>query len=178
MADPTAAYVGNMGSSYYGVDCLAVTQDGASVIVGNSDSTNVFSIDTATYAVTPMPIASGAYPVGVTITSSPYNMIFQDDAPASQLCVSSKTGVFQWTVMSGPYTGMTYNGMLNVYNGGTMFWSKPGASQYVYVYYDPNGHTAWGYIYDFTTGVYSSLYDSNTLNDPATCATSVPHPPV
>ena len=50
-----------------------------------------------------------------------------------------------------------------------MFWSEPGAAQYIYTYYDPNNHTAWGYLYDYTTGLYSSLYDGNTLNDPPGC---------
>ncbi len=178
MADAEAAYVGYVyGNAYFGVDCLTVTPDGRSIIVGNSDPTNVYSVDTATYAVTAIPIGEYYYPMGVAIASG-YNMVFQDDAPASQLCVSSQTGAFEWTVMSGPYAGTFYKGTLSAYNGGTMFWSQPGASQYVYVYYDPNGHMAWGYLYDYTTGVYSSLYDSNTLNDPATCGAGVPPPPV
>jgi len=96
-----------------------------------------------------------------------YNLIFQDDGNASSVCLSSKGGNFQWSVNGGS----TYTSTLNVYNGGTMFWSQPGASQYVYIYYDPNGHKAWGYLYDYTTGVYSSLFDSNTLNNPAGCST-------
>ncbi len=92
---------------------------------------------------------------------------FMDDAGTTQACVDADTGFFQWSVLTGPYAGMTYTGNLNVYNGGTMFWSQPGASQYVYLYYDPNGHTAWGYLYDYTTYAYTSLYDTNTLNNPA-----------
>ncbi len=104
-----------------------------------------------------------------TYTLAVYSSSFYDDGGASVACVDAHTGAFQWTVLSGPYAGMTFTGTLEVYNGGTMYWSQPGASQYVYLYYDPNGHTAWGYVYDFTTGLYSSLYDSNTLNNPIGC---------
>ncbi len=110
-----------------------------------------------------------------SFTVSAYSLSFFDDAGSSAACVDTTTGAFQWNVLSGPFTGMTYTGTLNVYNGGTMFWSQPGASQYVYIYYDPNGHTAWGYLYDYSTGLYSSLYDSDTLNNPAGCG-SVPSP--
>jgi len=110
----------------------------------------------------------------VFLSAAGFNLAFLDDAGASEACANSHTGRFQWAVLSGPYTGTTFNGALNVYNGGTMFWSQAGASQYVYIYYDPNNHTAWGYLYDYTTGLYSSLFDSNTLNDPATCGTSQP----
>jgi len=92
-----------------------------------------------------------------------------DDYGASQVCINPNNGWFQWTALSGPYAGQVFTGTLAVYNGGTMFWSQPGASQYVYVYYDPNGHTAWGYLYDYTTGTYVSLFDSNTLDDPPGC---------
>ena len=104
-----------------------------------------------------------------TYTTSSYSLAFFDDGGTSSVCLDSTTGAFQWTVLSGQNTGKVYTGSLTVYNGGTMFWSQPGASQYVYVYYDPNGHMAWGYLYDYTTGLYTSLYDSNTLNNPAGC---------
>ena len=64
----------------------------------------------------------------------------------------------------------TFAGTLTACNGGTMFWSQLGASQYVCFYCDPDNHAAWGYLYDYTTGVYPSMYDSNKLNDPATWA--------
>ncbi len=172
LADATAAYVGG-GDTYFGVDCLAVTPDGVSIIVGNNGTRNVAKVDTGTYLVTTIATDTDV-PLGVAITASSFDTVFQDDGLASQLCVSSKTGAFQWTVMSGPYTGMTFTGTLRVYNGGTMFWSMPGSSQYVYLYYDPNNHRAWGYLYDYSTYVYSSLYDFNTLNDPATCGASLP----
>ena len=95
--------------------------------------------------------------------------VFLDDAGSSQVCLSKKTGAFQWSVLTGSGAPATFAGTLNVYNGGTMFWSPPGASQYVYIYNDPNNHTAWGYLYDYGTYTYSSLYDSNTLDDPVQC---------
>ncbi len=114
---------------------------------------------------------TGMYVDDVTICgTSPFNMAFHDDGNTSALCVDSTTGTFQWSAAGGK----TFTGTLNVYNGGTMYWSRPGASQYVYLYYDPNGHTAWGYLYDYTTGLYSSLYDSNTLNDPPGCGVALP----
>ena len=99
----------------------------------------------------------------------PPDLSFMDDSGASQVCLNSTYGAFQWTILSGPNAGRFFPGTLSVYNGGTMFWSQPGASVYVYVYYDPNGHTAWGYLYDYTTGTYVSLFDSNTLDDPQGC---------
>ncbi len=99
----------------------------------------------------------------------PPDMSFMDDSGTSQVCLNSTYGSFQWTILSGPNAGHFFPGTLSVYNGGTMFWSQPGASVYVYIYYDPNGHTAWGYLYDYTTGTYVSLFDSNTLDDPPGC---------
>ncbi len=99
----------------------------------------------------------------------PPDMSFMDDSGTSQVCLNSTYGAFQWTILSGPNAGTFFPGTLSVYNGGTMFWSQPGASVYVYIYYDPNGHTAWGYLYDYSTGTYVSLFDSNTLDDPPGC---------
>ncbi len=107
--------------------------------------------------------------VDIGATESEVFMSLFDDYANSMVCVGTTTGTFGWIVIGGPYEGATYFGTLNVYNGGTMFWSQPGAPQYVYIYYDPNNHTAWGYLYDYTTGLYSSLYDSNTLDDPPVC---------
>ncbi len=100
-------------------------------------------------------------------------MTLVDDSGDPQVCLGTSTGGFEWSTgtSSGPLS-FGYYGRLEVYNGGTMFWSQPSASQYVYVYYDPNSHTAWGYLYDYSTGLYSSLYDSDTLNDPDTCIQS------
>ena len=256
------------GGSYYGVDQLAVSTDGKTVIAANPagpGSTDIALVDTSTFAVStvdtgssvprsvatfvsadcppitvssdpspiPSAVAGAAYPTthftasggtgpytyslscdsslppGLTLsadgtlsgtltttgsysftilatdsdgctgrqsfTVSAYSLSFFDDAGSSAACVDTTTGAFQWNVLAGPFTGMTYTGTLSAYNGGTMFWSQPGASQYVYIYYDPNGHTAWGYLYDYSTGLYSSLYDSDTLNNPAGCG-SVPSP--
>ncbi len=128
------------------------------------------------------PSVSGSFNLTVTVTDAngctgtgsytfaTYTSGFHDDGNTSALCVDGTTGAFQWATPGGK----TFTGTLNVYNGGTMFWSRPGASQYVYLYYDPNGHTAWGYLYDYTTGLYSSLYDSNTLNDPPGCGVTPP----
>ena len=103
--------------------------------------------------------------------------VFLDDAGSSQVCLSKKTGAFQWSVLTGSGAPSNLCGTLNVYNGGTMFWSQPGAAQYVYIYNDPNNHTAWGYLYDYGTYTYSSLYDSNTLDDPVQCPRNVGQPP-
>ncbi len=144
-----------------GSDAVAVRQFGAGRVVGFNHAGNYDSLP-----VLADPNIQQLYINGVEWACAfHYDLNFQDDGNASSVCLGSKGGNFQWSVNGGS----TYTGTLNVYNGGTMFWSQPGASQYVYVYYDPNGHTAWGYLYDYTTGVYSSLFDSNTLNDPATC---------
>ena len=127
------------------------------------------------------PTVSGSFSITVTVTDvnectgsrsytlATYTSSFHDDGNMSALCVDTTTGAFQWSVAGG----QTYTGTLNVYNGGTMFWSQPGASQYVYLYYDPNNHMAWGYLYDYGTYVYSSLYDSNTLNNPPGCGVAL-----
>ena len=100
---------------------------------------------------------------GITCGQCGFDQTFQDNYNLAQACVDSTTGAFQWYVVGGD----TYSGTLNVYNGGTMYWSQPGAPQYVYLYYDPNNHMAWGYLYDYSSYVYSSLFDTNTLdNDP------------
>lgn len=110
----------------------------------------------------------------VFLSAAGFDLAFLDDSGSSEVCTNSHTGLFKWTVMSGPNAGMVFSGRLSVYNGGTMFWSQAGASQYVYIYYDPNGHTAWGYLYDYTTGLYSSLFDSSTLDDPPCGSRSQP----
>ncbi len=98
---------------------------------------------------------------GISCGHCGFDQTFQDNYDLAQACVGSKTGFFVWYASGGAI----YSGTLNVYNGGTMFWSQPGAEQYVYLYYDPNNHMAWGYLYDYTTGRYSSLYDTNTLDN-------------
>ncbi len=128
-----------------------------------------------------VPTATGAYSFTITAVdangcwgSRDYSFTvdytnFYDDMGASVMCVNKITGAFKWTILTGPYTGTVYTGTLNVYNGGTMFWSQPGSMQYVYLYYDPNGKMAWGYLYDYTSYVYSSLFDTNTTNNPPLC---------
>ncbi len=98
---------------------------------------------------------------GITCSQCGFDQTFQDNYDMAQACVDSTTGDFQWYVAGGN----TYSGTLNVYNGGTMYWSRPGAPQYVYLYYDPNNHMAWGYLYDYSTYIYSSLFDTNTLDN-------------
>ena len=127
------------------------------------------------------PTVTGAYPFTITAVdangcwgSRDYSFTvdytnFYDDMGNTVMCVNKVTGDFKWTILAGPYTGMTFTGILNVYNGGTMFWSRPGSLQYVYLYYDPNGKMAWGYVYDYTTYVYTSLFDTNTTNNPPLC---------
>jgi hypothetical protein len=104
------------------------------------------------------------------VTLPPYTEKFHDDAGTSTVCIDSATGACQWTEDNG----RVYTGTVEVYNGGTMFWSEPGASQYVYIYYDPNNHMAWGYLYDYSTYDYSSLFDSNTLDNPPGCGVAQP----
>ncbi len=116
---------------------------------------------------------ANAWPMIRNACTVPYLHTFFDDNEMSQVCLQA-CGGFTWNVLSGYGAPATYTGTLNVYNGGTMFWSRPGASQYVYVYYDPNNHMAWGYLYDYSTGVYSSLFDANTLDDPPCQQAQIP----
>ncbi len=109
-------------------------------------------------------------------TGTSYSLIFEDDATDTQICINPETGAFRWSFMFMNEIVITYEGTLNVYNGGTMFWSQPGADQYVYIYYDPNSHMAWGYLYDYTTYFYSSIFDTNTLDNSATCNVEPPLP--
>ena len=109
-------------------------------------------------------------------TGPSYSLIFEDDATDTQVCIDPGTGAFRWSFTFMNEIVVSYEGILNAYNGGTMFWSQPGAEQYVYVYYDPNNHMAWGYLYDYTTYVYSSIFDTNTLDNSATCNSDQPPP--
>lgn len=94
---------------------------------------------------------------------------FYDDMGNAVMCVNKITGDYKWTILTGPYTGLTLAGTARVYNGGNMFWSQPGAPHYVYLYYDPNNHRAWGYIYDYSAYIYSYLNDTDTTNNPPLC---------
>ncbi len=121
------------------------------------------------------PTAGGSYSFVVGVTDTTYGCTgatelgfnvwtsdFYDDSGTSQVCVDPTSGHFDWYTA----TGLSITGYLGVYNGGTMYWSQSGAPYYAYLYYDPNSHMAWGYLYVYSIGLYSSLYDTNTLNNP------------
>ncbi len=93
-----------------------------------------------------------------------YNLSIYDDYGRAQLCIDTTTGAFLWTVLSGPNAGKSYTGTLNVLNAGTLFQSKPGDPTWVYATYNPNLHTGQGFLVNGL--VTSSLYDSNTTNNP------------
>ncbi len=125
---------------------------------------------------TPDEYVADAWPMIRNACTVPKILSFWDDGGMSQVCIDT-CGSFTWNVIDGYGAPASYSAGISVYNGGTMFWSLPGASQYVYVYYDPNNHMAWGYLYDYNSGVYSSLFDTNTLNDPEGCYAGQEEPP-
>ncbi len=103
--------------------------------------------------------------VDVTVTV-PFDSSFYDDAGRAQVCVWRQTGIYQWTILTGPSAGTTYTGICVVANGGTAFWSTAGDPVSFYVTYDSRRRRARGYLSDSTTGVYSAIVDSNTTNNP------------
>ncbi len=96
---------------------------------------------------------------------------FMDDGGTCQVCLNRLTGEYQWNIFSGPAAG-TYSGTGKAYNNATMFFNAPEDPNMFYVYYDPNGHQAWGYFW--LSPYYTQLWDTDTTNNPEECMTVVP----
>ncbi len=102
-----------------------------------------------------------------TLESLPnYGLHFLDNYGRSELCIDVVTGSYRWAVLSGPYAGMTFEGTGVVANGGTAFWTSPSDPVYIYATYDVRRKRARAYLSDSVTGVYSSINDTNTTNNP------------
>jgi hypothetical protein len=104
--------------------------------------------------------------VNVTVGAIPVVYNFYDDQGRARLCVNRLTGAYAWTVNPGT-PGTTYTGVATVSNGGAKIYSKPGDPQYLNVTYDAKKKRALGYF--SAAGVYSTLSDYNTTNNPPGC---------
>ncbi len=120
---------------------------------------------TATLTVTDGHGNVGSDTVDVTV-SVPFDGNYYDDLGRAVLCVWRSTGVYQWTILTGPNAGMTFSGVGVVANGGTAFWTSPSDPVYIYATYDVRRKRARAYLSDSVTGVYSSINDTNTTNNP------------
>ena len=102
-----------------------------------------------------------------------YGNSFYDDIARSQFCIDFKTGNYKWNILKGAGMGTSYTGVANVLNGNQKIYSKPGAPDYLNFTYDANKKRAYGYL-STGTGVYTSLQDKLTTNDPPGCMTPLP----
>ncbi|MGC8724857.1 MAG: WD40 repeat domain-containing protein [Acidobacteriota bacterium] len=169
-----ASLTGFCGTTYFGVDGLAVTPDGQRLVVGNTgESSAVDLVDTSAFGVTNL-ATPGSYPVGVatfmafsgTVTN-PYNLSFQDDYGRSDLCVNTTTGAWQWTVLKGNGAGKIYSGAGTIISG-TGFLrltAAPGSGYGMTLIDYTTAHRATATFAYPAGGVGSGLYDINTLND-------------
>ncbi len=172
-----ATLTGFGGSTYYGVDGLAVTPDGQRLVVGNTGGTSAVDlVDTSAFGVTNL-ATPGSYPVGVatfmafsgSVITNPYNLHFKDDYGRSEMCVNSTVTPAQWkySVLKGNGTGKTYTGTGTVVNGsGYMRLTASAGSGYglTLIYYT-TAHRATATFTYRPDAVSSALYDSNTLDD-------------
>jgi len=120
---------------------------------------------TATLTVTDGHSNVGTATVDVTV-SVPFDGNYYDDLGRAVLCVWRATGVYQWTILTGPHAGTTFHGVGVVANGGTAFWTSPSDPVYIYATYDARRKRARAYLSDSATGIYSTISDSNTTNNP------------
>jgi PKD repeat protein len=116
--------------------------------------------------------ASDSMTMNVTAPNVEIMTFFLDDFGSCQVCLNRLTGHYQWNVLSGPNAG-SYSGTAQVYNNGGIFYSMPGDSNMIYVYYDRVNHKAWGYLYQTGAAYYCQLSDSDTTDDPQVCQTVV-----
>jgi|WetSurMetagenome_2_1015567.scaffolds.fasta_scaffold49525_2 hypothetical protein len=120
--------------------------------------------------------------VGSLVT---YDRSFTDDSGRSAFCVNTKTGDYQWSILSGQGSGSTFTGKAQVLNGGAKFTSFPGATNTLNFTWDKLKKKAQGYFIaaavlpvkaEFATQpIYSPLVDKNTSDDPPGCI--APPPP-
>jgi PKD repeat protein len=105
--------------------------------------------------------------IQVTQRAAPVVLNFFDDAARARLCLNRLTGDYTWTVYPGTPSEANFSGVATIINGGTKAYSKPGDSAYLNSTYDAARHRATAYF--SAPGVYSTLYDMNTANNPPGC---------
>lgn len=105
-----------------------------------------------------------------TVTIGFADLVLYDDYGRSKLCASSTTGQWVWTVMVAPNVG-TYEGVgiVQVLNGVTYLTSPNGVPDQITVKFFGRYHKGYGSFINRVKRVQSTLYDSNTLNDPPGC---------
>lgn len=182
-------------SGAFGVDEIAVTKDGSTLVVGcpfGSSVDTLFTVSTdhsvgwhynswSTGHLFPFGLDTFYAEYGTCMDTS-----FYDDNGRSQFCVNTPTGNYKWSILKGTGSVSTAQGTLKVLNGGTLFTSFPNDPNSVYLVYDVARHKANGYFYGTpfaVTGaalplpskVYSPLVDKNTRNDPP-CTPAIPPP--
>jgi hypothetical protein len=130
-----------------------VTGHGRMVLLGPYDEPGDWVYDA-------WPMIRNAHTIG-------FNANFYDDYNRSEFCASTTTGAYKWTILSGPWAGMTFTGTGKVFNAGAKFTSAAGDPNSFSLVYDPVRHKASGWL--ITGGRYFPLADKNTLDDPAGC---------
>ena len=100
-----------------------------------------------------------------------YDLSFLDDYGRSQLCVSSASGAWQYSVLKGNGTGKIYTGCGPVVTGsGYMrLTATPGSGYGLNLIYYTTAHRATATFTYRPDAVSSALYDQNTTNNQTTC---------
>lgn len=102
-----------------------------------------------------------------TVTVSVFNLVLFDDYGRSMACVDTTSGNWVWTVLRGfgigSYAGV---GTVTNYNGVVTIATPYTAPIYVSIKYLSRYNKGSGSFYSRPTRVTSTLYDSNTLNNP------------
>lgn len=99
---------------------------------------------------------------------------FTDDYGITRFCVYPQTGIFIWTILSGPGAGSSFTGhsIVKEINLGpylmTQVTNMQGASYKLNFSFNKSLNSASGY-YIITGSVYSYLADRNTTDDPPGC---------
>jgi PKD repeat protein len=104
--------------------------------------------------------------INVTQSSVPVVYNVYDDQGRARACVNRYTGEYRWMYpASSPTT--TVSGVATVLNNGAKFVNKPGDPNILNVTIDPLKKKASGYC--IIAGVYSTIADSDTTNNPPGC---------
>jgi hypothetical protein len=105
-----------------------------------------------------------------TVQVAPFDIFLQDDRMTSRACVNATTGAWRWEVLRGPGQGI-YSGTATVswFNGALTLETGPSGPLRLSLKVLERYHKASGFLTAPAYRVRSTLYDSNTLNDPQAC---------
>jgi hypothetical protein len=132
------------------------------VLSGTPTTSNTYSFTITALSPLTSCSVSQAYTIGVYL-------LLRDDTGRTQVCLNTTTGEFQWRILLGPGSPYSLGGVAQVLNAGTLFRMTAGPFT-LYLTLDPYNKRARGYLYRSTPYMYSSLSDTNWMNNVGSCS--------